>query len=114
MNTIYNLIVTTGNRYNNAVDVEGKELIVNTEVTERDAEFVNRIATVIGTPLAIHTPIEEGDEVIVHHNVFRRWYDVRGEEKNSSSYIDEGRYKIDPDQVFAYRKPGGEWIATPG
>ena len=27
---------------------------------------------------------KEGDQVIVHHNVFRRWYDIRGIEKNSS------------------------------
>ena len=114
MNSIYNYIITTGNRYNNAVDVEGKELIVNTEITERDAEFVNRVGTVIGTPLATDTPIEVGDEIVIHHNVFRRWYDVRGNEKNGGSYIDEDKYFVFPDQVFAYRKPGGKWIATPG
>ena len=113
MNTIYNLIISTEDRYNNSVDVDGKELIVNTEVTERDAYYVNRIGTVVGTPLAIHTPLEKGDEVIVHHNVFRRWYGMRGEERNSGSYIDENLYYIAIDQVFAYRKPGGKWIALP-
>ena len=114
MNSIYNFIITTGNRYNNSVDVEGKELIINTEITERDAEYVNRVGTVIGTPLAIETPVETGDEVIVHHNVFRRWYDIRGKEKNGGSFISEDTYRVAMDQVFAYRKPNGEWLSTPG
>ena len=114
MNSIYNLIITTGNRYNNTVDVDGKELVVNTEVTERDAEFVNRIGTVIGTPLAIHSPIREGDEVIIHHNVFRRWYDMRGKERNGAAYINEDTYFVEMDQVYAYRKPGQKWEASPG
>ena len=114
MNSIYNLIISTNNRYNNSVDVDGNELIVNTEITERDAYFVNRIGTVVGTPLAIQTPLEKGDEVIVHHNVFRRWFDVRGNERNSGSYIDEDLYTVDLSQVYAYRKPEGEWMAAPG
>ena len=113
MNSIYNFIISTGNRYNNTVEVEDKELIVNTEITERDAIFVNRIGTVTGIPLAIHTPVEVGDEVIVHHNVFRRWFDVRGNERNSGNYIDEDKYSITLEQLYAYRKPGGEWLAAP-
>ena len=114
MNSIYNFIISTGNRYNNTVEVEDKELIVNTEITERDAQFVNRIGTVTGLPLAIHTPVEIGDEVIVHHNVFRRWFDMKGIERNSSNYIDEDKFFVAMDQVFAYRKPGSWWMSTPG
>ena len=114
MNSIYNFIISTDQRYNNSVDVEGKELIVNTEITERDAEFVNRVGTVVGTPLAIESPIKKGDEVIVHHNVFRRWYDVRGNERNGGSYIDEDKFAVSMDQIYAYRYLGGDWIATPG
>ncbi len=114
MNSIYNLLISTDQRYTNSVDVDGQELIINTEITERDAEFVNRIGTVVGLPIAIHTPLKEGDEVIVHHNVFRRWFDIRGNERNSASYIYENLYHVALDQVFAYRKPGATWIATPG
>ena len=53
MNSIYNLLISTKNRYNNSIDVDGNELIINTEITERDAEFVNRIGTVVGLPMAI-------------------------------------------------------------
>ena len=114
MNSIYNLIITTGNRYNNTIDVEGKDLIVNTEITEHDAQYVNRVGTVVGTPLAVATPLREGDEVIVHHNTFRRWYDIRGNERNGGGYIDEGLYSVDLNQVYAYRKPGSDWKSTPG
>ncbi len=113
MNSIYNLLISTDQRYNNSVDIDGQELIINTEITERDAQYVNRIGTVVGLPIAIHTPLKEGDEVIVHHNVFRRWFDIRGEEKNTSSYIKENLYHVALDQVFAYKRKNN-WIATPG
>ncbi len=114
MEALYNYIITTGNRYNNTVDVDGSELIVNTEITERDAYFVNRIGTVTALPRAYESPVDIGDEVIVHHNVFRRWFDMHGKERNSANYIDEDKYSLYQDQVFAYRKPEGEWKAFPG
>ena len=104
MKSLYNYIISTNDRYNNKTSVEGKELILNTEITERDYEFVNRIGTVISTPINIKTPIKKGDQVIIHHNVFRRWYDVKGNERNSGSYIDEDRYSVSPDQLFAYNQ----------
>ena len=88
MKSLYNYIISTNDRYNNKTSVKGKELILNTEITERDYEFVNRIGTVISAPINIKTSIKPGDQVIVHHNVFRRWYDVKGKERNSGNYID--------------------------
>ena len=104
MKSLYNYIISTNDRYNNKTSVNGKELILNTEITERDYEFVNRIGTVISTPINIKTPIKKGDRVIVHHNVFRRWYDVKGNERNSGNYINENRYSVSPDQLFAYNQ----------
>lgn len=109
MRAIHDYIITTDNRYNNSVDVDGKELVINTEITERDAEFVNRIATVVATPSARETDIKVGDQVVVHHNVFRRWYDMRGNEKNGGSFISEDTYKVSEDQIFAYKDE--EWKA---
>ena len=114
MKSIDKLLVTTSNRYNNSIDVDGKELIINTEVSERDYHFVNRIATVVGLPLTNWgNSLRIGDMVVVHHNVFRRWYDVRGEERNSGNYIDEDLYGIMQDQVFAYNNGNG-WTPMPG
>ena len=110
MKAIHDFIISTDNRYNNSVDVDGKELIVNTEITERDAQFVNRIATVIATPSSRETDIKVGDKVVVHHNVFRRWYDIRGKEQNCAGHIDDSTYIVSEDQVFAYNNGSG-WKA---
>ena len=48
-----------------------------------------------------------GDSVVVHHNVFRRWYDIRGNERNSGNYIDEDLYAVNQQQVFAYNDGSG-------
>ena len=108
MKSLYNYIISTESRYNNKVDVEGAELILNTEVTERDYHFVNRIGTIINVPINIKTIAKPGDKAIVHHNVFRRWYDVRGQERNSASYISENTYMVNADQIYAIHN-GNEW-----
>ena len=54
-----------------------------------------------------------GDTVIVHHNVFRRWHNVKGKEKNSRSYFNENTYLIKEDQIFLY-KTNNKWKAAKG
>jgi len=99
MKSVYNFVVTPiGERYNNTKEVEGGNLILNTEIYNH--QFVNRIAKVISTPIIGDTDIQPGDEVIVHHNVFRRWHNVKGEEKNSRSYFTEDTYLVNYDQIF--------------
>ena len=103
MQSLYNFIIQPKNgRYVNKVNVSGKELIVNT--TMDDHKFVNRVGVVKSIPLVGKTDIKVGDEVIVHHNVFRRFYNVRGIEKNSSSYFKEDLYFCYHDQVFLYKR----------
>ena len=112
MKSVYNFVVTpVGERYNNTKKVEGGNLILNTEIYNH--QFVNRIAKVISIPIIGDTDITPGDEVIVHHNVFRRWHDVRGVEKNSRSYFNEDTYFITQDQIFLYKR-NGEWNAPKG
>ena len=106
--TFYFLIKPKAERYNNTKKIGDKELILNSEIYNH--QFVSRVAIVVGLPKEFKTPIKNGDEVIVHHNVFRRWHDVRGKEKNSTSYISEDLYKVNIDQVFAY-KHKKEWKA---
>ena len=101
------IVSPIGERYNNSKKVGDKELILNTEIYNH--QFVNRLAKVIATPLLFSSPVSSGDEVIVHHNVFRRWHDVKGKERNSRSYWKENKYLISEDQIFLYNK-----IATPG
>ena len=109
MQSLFNFIVQPKNkRYENEVDVNGNKLIVNT--TMDDHKYVSRIGVVKSIPKIGETNIKVGDEVIVHHNVFRRFYNMRGEEKNSSSYFKEDLYFCYYDQIFLY-KQNGEWKA---
>jgi hypothetical protein len=112
MQSLFDYIISTENRYNNVVNIDGKKLIVNTEITERDHIFVNRIGTVYSCPLTSDAAIEKGDDVILHHNVFRRWYDQHQNERNSASYIGENRYLVANDQIYAYKRDG-EWKCLP-
>jgi hypothetical protein len=104
-------VTPKGDRYNNTKEIEGGSLILNTEIYNH--QFVNREATVISTPIAGHTDIQAQDTVLVHHNVFRRWNDVKGREKNSRSFFNESTYFIAPDQIFLYKRHN-EWIAPNG
>ena len=99
-----------GQRYNNIKKVGDKELILNTEIFNH--QYVNRSATVKAVPTAVDTSIKVGDEVIVHHNVFRRWHDMQGNEKNSRGYFNENTYLVKEDQIFLY--DSNNWKACNG
>ena len=112
MESVYNFVVTPkGDRYNNTKEVDGGKLILNTEIFNH--QYVNREAIVVSTPMVGQTDIKPGDTVLVHHNVFRRWHDVKGREKNSRSYFDESTYFITQDQIFLYKKDD-KWKAPKG
>ena len=103
MKSVYNFVVTPiGERYNNTKKVEGGDLILNTEIYNH--QFVNRIAKVISTPIIGDTDIQSGDDVIIHHNVFRRWHNVKGIEKNSRAYFSEDTYFITTIKSFYTKK----------
>ena len=112
MKSVYNFVVSPkGERYNNKKKVGDSELILNTEIYNH--QFVNRTAIVKSIPLIGDTDIQPGYEVIVHHNVFRRWHNVKGIEKNSRSFFDENTYLINQDQIFLYER-NKEWKVPKG
>jgi hypothetical protein len=99
-------------RYSNKKYVEGQELILNTSI--EDHKFVNRCGVIIETPIIKDEyDLRIGDEVIIHHNVFRRYYDMRGNEKNSRNYFEEDKYFCFSDQIFLYKR-SGKWYTPPG
>ena len=104
------IVSPIGGRYNNSEKIDKKELILNTEISNH--QYINRLAKVIATPLLFQSPINVGDEVVVHHNVFRRWHDIKGREKNSRCYFEDNKYIVSGDQIFLYKKD--KWISTPG
>ena len=112
MKSVYNFVVKPkGERYNNTKKFNGGELILNTDIFQH--QYVNREAIVISTPIIGDTDIKPGDTVIVHHNVFRRWNDVKGVERNSKAYFNEDTYLINHEQIFLYKQED-KWIAPRG
>ena len=102
----YFVVKPVESRYNNIKKIGDKSLITNTENFTH--QNVNRNAIVISTPKDIKTDIKPGDEIIVHHNVFRRWKDIRGIEQNSKSYFEEDKYFVQLDQIYLY-KQNNQW-----
>jgi len=112
MKALFDFVIEPkGNRYNNTTKVGDKDLILNTEVYNH--QFVNREAIVKSVPTAFESKIQTGDTVVIHHNVFRRWHDVRGEERNSKSFFDENTYLVKEDQIFLYKRYW-EWRTPKG
>ena len=109
MRSIFSFIVKpVGERYNNKVKIEDKELIINTKI--ESFKSVNNVAEVVAIPLAYSTDIKVGDIVVIHHNVFRVFYDIRGNKKNSRSYFMDDLYFCDLDQIYLYKNTG-KWKA---
>tara|TARA_R100000742_G_C4267952_1_gene86225 strand:+ start:507 stop:1097 length:591 start_codon:yes stop_codon:yes gene_type:complete len=112
MQSIFDFIIKPKNkRYNNTKQIGDSELLVNSEIS--DHRYVSRNGIVLQVPKDVKTNIQIGDEVIVHHNVFRRWYDIRGVEKNGRAYYKEDKYFVRLDQIFLY-KQNNKWIAPEG
>ena len=91
-------------RYDNTKKVGDTDLILNTEIFTH--KNVSNNAIVVGLPKNKQTDIQVGDEVIIHHNVFRRWHDVRGKEQNSRSFFSEDKYFVSDDQLYIYKNKG--------
>lgn len=97
-----------GKRYDNTKEIGGLEIIVST--SEEDHKFSNRYAEVVETPLWYKGPIVPGDVLIVHHNVFKFYNDMKGNRKSGRSFFKEDIFLIDNEQFFMY-KHDGEWHA---
>ena len=112
MNSVYNFVVTPiGERYNNVKKIGDLELILNTEILSH--QYINRLAKVVSTPIIGDTDIKVDDIVVLHHNVFRRWHDLKGQERNSKSYFNENTYLVAKDQIFLYKR-NNKWKAPKG
>lgn len=97
-----------GRRYNNTKNIAGIEFIVST--SEEDHKFSNRYAEVIELPLGYTGPIEIGDTLLVHHNVFKFYNDMRGRQKSGKSFFKDDLFFIETDQFFMYKKKD-KWFA---
>ena len=96
------IIKPIGQRYNNELTIGNKKLIVNSSISNH--KFVNREAVVVSVPLALRTNIKVGDTVLVHHNLFRRYYNLKGKSVNSSKYFKDDMYFASVDQIYMFKR----------
>jgi len=106
MNSLYDFIVKpVGDKYSNTVKIDGKDLVVNTKI--ENWKFVNRLAEVVQVPSAFKSNINVGDKVIIHQNVFRTFYDIKGKKKKSRSFLKDDHHLCSFDQIYLYKNKNG-------
>ena len=107
MNSVYQFIIKPiGKRYDNELKVGDKKLIINSSISSH--KFVNRKAEIVAIPLAFETELKKGDKVIVHHNIFRRYYNQKGKSVNSGKYFKDDMYFASEDQIYM-KQVGNSW-----
>ena len=108
MKSLYQFIVKPkGERYNNIKKIGDTSLLLNTNI--ESFRHINKEAIVVSAPAAFNTGINIGDTVLIHHNIFRRWYDIKGKERNGSMFFKDNMYFVNVDQVYGYKK-NNNWV----
>jgi len=106
----YSFVLTPYNneRYANTSSHGDQTLITST--SQEDHTVTNRIGVVESIPLCLelNTDIRPGDLVVIHHNVFRKYYDMQGEEKSGPCHFKDNLYIVDYDQVYLHSSKS-EW-----
>ena len=95
------LIKPVGSEYNNTKNIAGVEFTVN--ATIENAKFVNRIGEVVATP-DDDSELQVGDIVVVHHNVFRTYLDMKGRKRKSNEYFRDENYLVPIDRIYLYKR----------
>lgn len=95
-----------GRRYDNIKDIGGVDFI--TSSSKEDHTVSNRFAEVISLPINYDGPVRVKDILLVHHNVFKVYYDMKGVERSGASFFKDDMFFIDDEQCFMY-KQDGKW-----
>lgn len=110
MQSPFYFIVTPnkGKRYDNTVNWDDSEFVTST--SEEDFRFANRKAIVKELPLGYNGPIKKGDVLLVHHNAFKFYNDIKGNRRSGKSFFKDDLFFIELDQFFMYHN-GEKWYA---
>lgn len=101
------LIKPQGKEYNNTKKIAGLDFVVN--ATIEDAKFVNRLGIVCASPK--ESEIKKGSVVVVHHNVFRTYLDMKGNKRKSNEYFRDDLYLVPEERIYMY-DDGSGWKPT--
>ncbi len=93
-----------GKRYTNSKEISGVDVITST--SEEDHASSTREAEVISLPLGYEGPIQIGDTLLVHHNVFKFYNDMKGRQRSGKSFFRDDLFFVDAEQFYMYRSKG--------
>jgi len=72
--------------------------------------FSNRYAKVVELPIGYTGEVKVGDTLLVHHNVFKFYNDMKGRQKSGRSFFKDDLFFVDNEQFFMYKNDKG-WNA---
>lgn len=87
MQSIHSFLVKPkgGRRYNNTKKIGDVDFILS--VSPDDHTVTNREAVVVSVPVNYDGDVEVGDTILVHHNVFRTYQDMKGRHRSGKSFL---------------------------
>lgn len=97
---------TNGRRYDNIKKIGSIDFITST--SQEDHTATNRFAEVVSVPNNYTGDISVGDTLLVHHNTFKIYYDMKGQERSGTSFLKDDLFFVDEDQYFMYNH-NNEW-----
>lgn len=89
-----------GTRYDNVKKIADVDFLLS--VSKEDHKASNRYGQVVSTPISYSGDVKIGDILLVHHNVFKYYNDMYGQEKSGKSFFRDDLFFIDFDQFFLY------------
>ena len=108
MQSPYSFLVKPVNdrRYDNVSKMGDVDFLIST--SEEDHVASNRFAEVLNVPIGYTGEVKIGDTMLVHHNVFKFYNDMKGRRKSGKSFFKEDLFFVDNDQFYLY-KQDGKW-----
>lgn len=94
-----------GNHFVNEKKVGGQMMVVNTSI--ENAKDVNREAIVVSLPLEYCGNLQVGDEVIVQHNIFRDFFDMKMVTRKSTFHIKDNLFLVPEGLIYLIKTADG-------
>lgn len=104
MKSPYSFLITPLNnaRYDNISKYGDKTLIKST--SQEDHTATNRFGVIQETPVINFFPsIKKGDIIVLHHNVFRKFYDMIGAEQSGPCHFRDNTYIVELEQIYLFK-----------
>lgn len=104
--TFYFLVTPVDGKEFSFVGKEGLILCSNIE----DHKSTQRLAKIVGLSEYNDMGLKEGDVVVVHHNTFRTYYDMKGRARKSSNFVKDKLYYVEPERIYMYIRDDQEKV----